>query len=124
MIYSRQDIRNERYDYLLSCGSPEELLTVEHGIGENTSNRAWILDYYLALKRALTPHGKYGFQRLSEELGIRYTAGGIVSPLPRYASGLEDSITDAEKTRLYDYMFNDLQTFDKRQISDINHAFA
>jgi hypothetical protein len=69
-------------------------LLVRRNEGES---RCWPLDYFMAIQREHVPAGKFGFQRLSDELGVKYIGG--ISSLPRFAAGDLSALSD-DKVRL------------------------
>lgn len=98
------------YSYFKNIKTASDIESVEHALGEIKTRHVWVLDYYLAFKRFLTK-GKYGLQKLSDAVDIPYLAGGI-SPLPMYVAGTGEGLTKDQKSRLLQFVAQDISSFD------------
>ena len=107
--------REALFAYFCAIRSSEDIERSLHGVDGAETQRIWVVDYYLALKRAQVRGGKYGMKKLSQRLGIPYIGG--ISPLPSFVSGDLDAISCEKKQELFQYISEDITTFDFEKIS-------
>lgn len=107
--------RRSLFSHFQTIQTAEDILQSIHGVGDIHTQRIWIVDYYLAIKRVLTK-GKYGFKKLSQELDLPYIGG--ISPLPQFVAGKDDEITSEKQQQLFEKIAEEILRIDFSSLSD------